>query len=246
MTTINKIVEGYNVIEYDKSNIYIIENILEDEFCKKIIKLIEKLPLAKVVHEKHQNVECYIAYTTLMLTETEHTYYVIPMNNQSDQNNSDKNQIRTTTNLNGITHKELQEHVDNISNKIKIITNIMSQINDKIVLDYNSGYNLRKIYGQTKNHKDGILNVQKSGVTFINEEIEEPYKMIRNASLVFALNDDYDGGIFNFTMQNITLKMKKGSVIIFPPYWTHPHEVSSVEAGTFRYTINTWALEQIK
>jgi hypothetical protein len=44
---------------------------------------------------------------------------------------------------------------------------------------------------------------------------------------------------------NISLKMKKGSVIIFPPYWTHLHEVSNLENNTYRYTINTWTLENI-
>ena len=37
--------------------------------------------------------------------------------------------------------------------------------------------------------------------------------------------------------------LKKGEAIAFPPYWTHPHEVSAPENGTFRYTINTWLYE---
>ena len=70
--------------------------------------------------------------------------------------------------------------------------------------------------------------------------------MVRNASMIFALNDDYDGGEFHFPCQDIHIRMKKGSVIIFPPYWTHPHEVSCIRNGTYRYTINTWALELLK
>ena len=59
-------------------------------------------------------------------------------------------------------------------------------------------------------------------------------------ALIIALNSDYDGGEFNFPFQNFKTKLKQGEVIIFPAAHTHPHEVSSPENGTLRYTINTW------
>jgi len=100
----------------------------------------------------------------------------------------------------------------------------------------NSGLQFRKIYGRTGQHIDGYE---------INK-INDNECMIRKASLILMLNDDYSGGIYNFPNYNISLKLKKGSVILFPPYWTHPHEVSGVGKNNFRYTINTWLCEREK
>ena len=66
---------------------------------------------------------------------------------------------------------------------------------------------------------------------------------IRKLSVIICLNDDYDGSEFYFPAQDYKIKLKKGEAIAFPPYWTHPHEVSAPENGTFRYTINTWLYE---
>lgn len=240
MTEIIKKIEDYNVIEYEKSNIYIIENIIDDVFCDTIIHLIETLPLIKVAHKYRQNVECYIAYTTELLKENDEIFYIFPSNTSHTKS-------MYSNYLNGITNDELQEQINKISEKMKIVSTIIKQINNGISLNHNSGYNLRKIYGRTKIHSDGLINIHDSDITFINKEEEtEEYKMVRNASIIFALNDNYEGGIFHFPVQDISFKLKRGSVVIFPPYWTHPHEVSSVENGTFRYTINTWSCENIE
>jgi hypothetical protein len=95
------------------------------------------------------------------------------------------------------------------------------------------GYTLRRIHGGTKRHVDGVHS--KTG-GFKN--------FVRCLSMIIVLNDDYDGGIFNFPAQNLKFKVKKGEVVMFPPYWTHPHSVTSVGEGQARYTINTWILEK--
>lgn len=97
---------------------------------------------------------------------------------------------------------------------------------------HDDGYTLRKIFGGTKRHIDGV-DSKTSGFT----------KFVRALSFIAVLNDDYDGGIFNFPNQNLKFKVKKGEVVMFPPYWTHPHSVTSVGEGQARYTINTWILE---
>ena len=90
-----------------------------------------------------------------------------------------------------------------------------------------SGYALREIYGATKLHIDSVIDP------------DNPTKG-RAASIIIALNSDYEGGIFNFPLQNYKVKLKQGDAIVFPATYTHPHEVSSPENGTLRYTINTW------
>lgn len=242
-----KIIDGYKTIEYDKCNIYVIENVVDDKFCNEIINLIETLPLKRIQHEEYNNVECFIAYSNELLKEDDEFYYEFPT--KTDNRISlISNQLPITNNrLNGITNQELQRHIDTINDKMIIISKIMKEINSNICFEYNSGYNLRKIYGRTKTHTDGILEIIKDYVNFIHKENTiENYNMVRNASMIFALNDDYSGGEFHFPYHDIYMRMKKGSVIIFPPYWTHPHEVSALENDTYRYTINTWPLELMK
>ena len=48
-------------------------------------------------------------------------------------------------------------------------------------------------------------------------------KGIPTLSLLGCLNDDYEGGEICFPVQNRNIKMKKGDILAFPPYWTHPH-----------------------
>jgi predicted 2-oxoglutarate/Fe(II)-dependent dioxygenase YbiX len=98
---------------------------------------------------------------------------------------------------------------------------------------HDDGYTLRRIHGGTRRHVDGIHS-KTGGFT----------KLVRALSFIAVLNDDYDGGIFNFPTQNLKIKVKKGEVIMFPPYWTHPHSVTNVGEGQARYTINTWILEK--
>ena len=139
------------------------------------------------------------------------------------------------------------EDINDCETKVKI-ENI---IYDKMVLfqkelkeKYNihtkgdSGYCLRKIYGETKKHYDKILinNYKKN----INNKKYIHVNNIRALSAILILNDDYEGCFFDFPIQNISLSLKKGQLIAFPPYWTHPHKVTEPLNGTYRYTINTW------
>jgi hypothetical protein len=96
---------------------------------------------------------------------------------------------------------------------------------------FDNGYTLRQIHGGTLLHTDGIFDKNIG------------YTRPRLLSIIINLNEDYDGGEFNFPKQDVKVKLKVGDAICFPPYWTHPHEVSSVLPGQYRYTINTWILE---
>jgi len=63
---------------------------------------------------------------------------------------------------------------------------------------------------------------------------------VRNLTMTIALNGDYDGGEFCFPCQNFKIKLKRGQVVAFPPFWTHPHYTNELRNDTHRYTINTW------
>ena len=92
-------------------------------------------------------------------------------------------------------------------------------------LDYES-YSLREHYGGTELHTDGIYGENRER---------------RILSIIIALSDDYDGGVFNFPEQSYQVKLKKGEAITFPPNYFYPHEVSAPSNGE-RYTINLWVL----
>lgn len=59
------------------------------------------------------------------------------------------------------------------------------------------------------------------------------------ASLLFFLNDEYEGG--ELIISDITYKPKKNSAIIFPSNFLFPHSVNKIIKGT-RYSIITWLM----
>jgi hypothetical protein len=67
---------------------------------------------------------------------------------------------------------------------------------------------------------------------------EEPHNNLRIATFLAYLNDVDEGGEIFFPLQNITLKPKKGRVVVFPVGYTHPHEV--LPTGSDRYILQTW------
>jgi predicted 2-oxoglutarate/Fe(II)-dependent dioxygenase YbiX len=61
----------------------------------------------------------------------------------------------------------------------------------------------------------------------------------RDISVLFYLNDDYEGGELEFTKLGLTIKPKKGMMIAFPSYFEFSHRVHPVLSGT-RYSLATW------
>tara|TARA_B100002019_G_scaffold288050_1_gene301059 strand:+ start:111 stop:656 length:546 start_codon:yes stop_codon:yes gene_type:complete len=59
------------------------------------------------------------------------------------------------------------------------------------------------------------------------------------ASVLFFLNDGYEGG--EFIVADTIYKPKRNSAIIFPSNFMFPHSVNKIEKGT-RYSIITWLM----
>lgn len=137
-----------------------------------------------------------------------------------------------------INNLELRDDTDFLI--FKYINNFTKLLKNNYNIDSNgdSGYCLRKIYGATRFHKDGI---DSSKMNHNNDS--SLTKKARTMSIIIALNEDYEGGKFYFPNQDFDIKLKKGQLIAFPPYWTHVHGVEEPLNNTFRYTINTWLLE---
>lgn len=117
-----------------------------------------------------------------------------------------------------------------------IIHSITEQLRNKLAFYYDINFNnyetpiLRKIYGNTRIHIDNVLSDMDSHKS----------NNFRVLSCIMCINDDYEGGELVFPSQNRTIKLKRGQIIVFPPYWTHPHYSEKLKNDTFRYTITTW------
>ena len=69
-------------------------------------------------------------------------------------------------------------------------------------------------------------------------DVESPESSNRYLSFLFYLNDDYTGGQTEFS-QGGTVTPRRGSVLVFPPYWMFPHAGKRVTAGT-KYIMSTY------
>lgn len=121
----------------------------------------------------------------------------------------------------------LPTHQEKIHSKIlKVFKKLQDRVRHELNLDVigDSGFQLRKIHGTTRLHQDGVFDKL----------------LLRSLSCIIALNGDFGGGEISFPLQNFRYQMNKGDILLFPPYWTHPHQVYPPHAGTYRYTINTW------
>jgi hypothetical protein len=74
---------------------------------------------------------------------------------------------------------------------------------------------------------------------FYVEHTDSFKEMPRALTCIIALNDDYDGGEISFFKRELTYKLKKGSIIMFPSSFMYPHEIQTITKGT-RYSIITW------
>lgn len=156
-------------------------------------------------------------------------------------NNVNCNTFMISSNgLNEFSNKTLVKEI--INKTTRIFNNITEYLtlNYHININGNTGFQFRKIFGSTRIHKDGI-----HAHHMVSDKNIEEAKIARIASIVICLNDDYEGGEFYFPVQNITVKLKKGQILIFPPYWTHPHLTNDLKNRTYRYTINSWFYENI-
>ena len=63
---------------------------------------------------------------------------------------------------------------------------------------------------------------------------------LRYVAFIYYLNDDFEGGETVF-YPDVSIKPKKGSVLLFPPYWMFPHRGNPVIKGK-KYILSTYCL----
>lgn len=100
-----------------------------------------------------------------------------------------------------------------------------SQIETCSILRYQSG----QFY---KRHVDNLLLATR------RDEAAQGV-LTRDVSIVGYLNDDFTGGETFFDRQELKVKPQQGSVLIFPSYYTHPHQSLAVTTGC-KYAFTSW------
>jgi prolyl 4-hydroxylase len=83
-----------------------------------------------------------------------------------------------------------------------------------------------------KRHIDNILLASRF------QEVEQGIPT-RDISIVGYLNDDFEGGETYFDRQDLKVTPTAGSVLVFPAYFTHPHESLPVRQGQ-KYAFTSW------
>jgi len=80
---------------------------------------------------------------------------------------------------------------------------------------------------------------------FYNRHTDYHLKYPRNLSIIYFLNNDYEGGELNFSNPSngneiyLTVKPKCGRMILWPSNFLFPHKVTPVKKG-LRYVLVSW------
>ena len=97
----------------------------------------------------------------------------------------------------------------------------------------------------TAPHKVTALNIQKykyeekAAYYQFHCEIHPKYSD-RVTTFVVYLNDIAEGGETEFLEQRIRVRPKKGTIVIFPAYFTHVHRGNPVLSNEDKYVISGW------
>jgi predicted 2-oxoglutarate/Fe(II)-dependent dioxygenase YbiX len=125
----------------------------------------------------------------------------------------------TTVHWTSLLLYKFTQHIDKYANDFKM-TNFQCAINDIQILKYTKGHHY-------KFHTDHNRNIP------------------RTLSLIFFVNDDYEGGDLVFGLvgstNTLVIEKKPNRLIIWPSNFMYPHCVKPVESGT-RYSVVSWAL----
>ena len=115
----------------------------------------------------------------------------------------------------------------------KTLNNYFYSHFDECEKDYKATYGL-----ETEWHDQ--WNILKYGVNqhFMNH-VDDHITFHRRMSIVYYMNDDYEGGEINFPRFNLSIKPKAHDLLVFPSAYVYNHSVSPVTSGT-RYAVVSW------
>jgi 2OG-Fe(II) oxygenase superfamily len=147
--------------------------------------------------------------------------------------------IRTKTALNRSGENELEVSCSNVSSKDYLMKKVWDGCYQYLTdLDF-SWFNNWSGYSDIRFNKYSENKCMAIHCDHIQSLFDGEKKGIPTLSIVGLLNDDYDGGEFVMWTDQV-IKLKCGSVMIFPSNFLFPHRVNPVKKGT-RYSFVSWA-----
>jgi len=108
--------------------------------------------------------------------------------------------------------------------------------NTKNIHEWYGGWNG---YSELRFNKYDKTTQMKLHCDHIHSMFDGERKGIPSLSILGCLNDDYEGGELIF-WDDQEVKLKGGSLLIFPSNFMYPHEVKPVKKGS-RYSYVSWA-----
>lgn len=233
LTRIYSFTDDLDELNKSNSEILIIQDIIYSDIVaqnKKIKELkLEKESFIRVINDK------YIVNSKLCEDTIDYLEKIIK--NEPNIIETEKWESGQNVNAKYITSNYVEKNNPALFNRINMCyTKILSELHSTNYSSFRrpgnhkNTFTIRKIYGPTRNHADGLFNDGTNK------------KELRDLSCIINLNNNYTGGDFIFEKQDFKYKMKKNDIIVFPPYYTHPHLTLPLEDMTYRYTINTWFL----
>ncbi|MCW5829203.1 MAG: 2OG-Fe(II) oxygenase [Deltaproteobacteria bacterium] len=72
-------------------------------------------------------------------------------------------------------------------------------------------------------------------------DARQTFQATRFLTILTYLNDVAEGGETEFSYQGIKVQPEEGSILVFPPYWTHVHRGAPPRSGV-KYTAGTYAM----
>lgn len=116
-----------------------------------------------------------------------------------------------------ITHSKYFKDEDK-----EISEKIIKEIYNKYIEDSPGG-----LYGKIQDSGYVIQKLsKKESESTLHIDVPEFSACNRFLGIVFFLNT-VKGGVMKFSEQKFNYKPKQGDVLMFPPFWTHPHTVSA-------------------
>ena len=117
-----------------------------------------------------------------------------------------------------------------VPDKIKPLADLI-RLNLRLTIYGDPGYIFQKIEGDSNITIDCIRDANADVV---------PKDKIKCLTIIVALNEFDSNTDLYFPKQGVSIKLKKGEIVVFPPYWTHPYKIRTTDPNSVVYTMKTW------